>query len=155
MEIPKFKSLDLIVIAIAVLFLGGIGFAWYYYEQQNTNLVSKIGTQKHDLEEARKKIKLFEEFKKNSAALIAEKERLSSFIPNEEGQDRFIYELERLAQKCKLEVKSCILDKNPKKYKEFPQYVIYQWLVVFEGSYQDLLAFIDELPNANRFSAIF
>ena len=154
MNTNKFKPIDIILILTAILLLGGVGFAWYHYEQLNTELETKITSQKQELELIRKKMRLLEDLRKNFQSTAAEKDRLIAFIPNAEGQDQFILELERLSQKCQLTLKSCNLAPKPKIITLYPQYEIYQWTVVFEGSYQGLITFLDELPNSNRFVTV-
>ena len=64
MSTTKFKSPDIIMMLIAILLLGGVSFAWYHYEQLNTELTAKITSQEQELDRTQKKIKLLEDLKK-------------------------------------------------------------------------------------------
>ncbi len=151
---PKLKKPDIILLVVFLVINGLLSF-YFVKLHENLQLLTKQEEQKGpELKLLKKKIKKLPQIKEELALLKKEEAKLQEFIPNEEGQTAFIWQLEELAKKNNIELLNCGIKKGVKTYKIYPDYLIYQWELSFNSNYQELMSLLRDIPESDRSALI-
>ncbi|HEX3047647.1 MAG TPA: type 4a pilus biogenesis protein PilO [Bacillota bacterium] len=136
--------LILIILLIGV-FAGGVILHFV-----NRNLNATIKKKEQQLIQLQQAIKTYQRERSGKQVIKSEHKRLVGFIPSRENQEEFIWELGKLAQDNNLKIGNCLFDSKLLTLKKLPKYQALQCQVSITGSYQNLLGFIDSLPQIAR-----
>jgi Tfp pilus assembly protein PilO len=147
---PKLKRSDLIIMAVMVLIIIGIGYGIYSYSGQIARVTAERRAQETELAQIRSKVANFSKLQAEVAANEAEMQRLATYIPDQEGQANFITELSGLTLESGVQLKSCRASEQTTPFPDLPEYVVYQWEVTLESVYPQLLQFLETLPTEER-----
>lgn len=143
------KGLIVFIIIGIVILLSAIGGFIYLYNL--TSETAALRQQKDsELKIAVGKIERSPQIEEELAQLRAEEIRLDKFVPDKEGQDEFIWQLEELADQSKITIASCNIEKESKDYKDLTGFKVYQWNVKIRGDYKGLYNFLKILPESKR-----
>jgi Tfp pilus assembly protein PilO len=147
---PKLKKSDLIIIALMVLVIAGIGWGIHSYFVQIAQVSANRQTEEAKLATIRTKVANFSKLQAEVATNEAEMQRLATYIPDQEGQADFITELSRLIGGSGVKLKSCSAVEQATPFPDLPEYLVYQWNVTLESVYPQLLQFLETLPVEER-----
>jgi len=149
MQLKIGKNL-IVFIVVGLLILIGLSAGFVYLYNLNTQKVALRLQKENELNIAVAKINRLPKLKEEVSVLEAEEQRLIQFVPDKEGQAEFVWELQDLAEKSKITIVSCDIEKNFKKYQDNPEFKVYQWRVTISGRYSGLVDFLELLPRAKR-----
>ena len=149
MQLKIGKNLIVFIVAGSLVFVGLIA-GFIYLFNLNTEKADLRRQKENELKIAIEKINSLPKLKEEISILEAEEERLTQFVPDKEGQAEFVWELQELADKSKITIVSCDIEKESKKYQDNPEFKVYQWRVTISGRYQGLIEFLNLLPHAKR-----
>jgi Tfp pilus assembly protein PilO len=146
----KLKTVDLIIIALMVLVIAGIGYAIYHNAGQIARVGAERKSKEAELAQIRAKVANFSKLRAEVAANEAAMQQLATYIPDQEGQADFIAELSELIQGSGVQLKSCRASAEPTSFPGLPEYRVYQWDLTLTAVYPQLLKFLQTLPAEER-----
>lgn len=147
---PKSKTSDIVLGCIgALVLIVGLAGTYYYYNKNN-ELSIIANTKQMELKALQRKIKNYNEMQAKLTELEAEESRLANFIPTQEQQTEFIWELEEIASKTGTTITQCNIEKDVKVLAKHPQYHVYQWRLNVEGDFTNLDSFLKALMESRR-----
>lgn len=144
-----YNNVTLIVIAVLLLILG-IGSGMYFFSE-NTKVSNELNAKQSELTTIQTKLQSLPDLETEFQRLSGEIERLATYIPSKEGQAQFVKELQMLADKNQVILKSCTVSPDPLTITNLPKYSIYKWDVKLKCDYPNLLSLIKDITNASRF----
>ena len=97
---------------MGLLILIGLSAGFVYLYNLNTQKVALRLQKENELNIAVAKINRLPKLKEEVSVLEAEEQRLIQFVPDKEGQAEFVWELQDLAEKSKITIVSCDIEKN-------------------------------------------
>ncbi len=155
MSMTKKNNLSTIIfILVMVLCSGGVIAGGLYYLSKNNELNLKINQRQAEFMEMKRKIAMIPLLQEQSKTGVAEINRLHRFAPSREEQAAFVLELERIAQKCGVDILLCKMDDKIKNYKNLTTYQVYQWAVELNGDYQNIKRFLEAILESKRFMLV-
>lgn len=147
---PKLKRSDIIILAIMILVVGGLGFGVYHYLGQVAKATAQRQEKEQQLQAIKQKILRFAKLRDQVAENEAAMQRLADYIPGQEGQAEFIMELDELSRLSGVKLQNCSVNEQPVPFPNLPEYVIYQWTVSLKSDYAQLMKFLEVLPDGKR-----
>jgi Tfp pilus assembly protein PilO len=146
----KLKKSDLIIIAVMLLVIAGIGYGIYNYSGQIAQVSAQRRAKEAELARIRVKVANFSKLQTEVAANEGQMQRIATYIPDQEGQANFITELSGLTLGSGVKLKSCKAGETATPFPNLPEYLVYQWDVTLESVYPQLLQFLETLPTEER-----
>ncbi|HOP75724.1 MAG TPA: type 4a pilus biogenesis protein PilO [Bacillota bacterium] len=141
------------IIVVSVLLAGSIASGIYLYNE-NQKIMEEKSAKGRELEDLQRRLELIPDLESMNEELNNEKQKLSSYIPDKEGQANFVRELEKLASSCDVQILSCQSKSDVFHHKDLPQYPVYQWELNLESNYSGLSQFLKSLSDAKRFLVV-
>lgn len=151
---PNKKSSDIVLGCLAALIIcAGLAGSYYFY-RDNQQTRTAIELKQQEIKAIENKIRQYPSLLIKLDQLEAEEAQLVSFIPSQEQQKEFIWELEALAAQSGVAIVQCEIAKDIKKLANLPQYQVYQWKLTLRGNYAGLTRFLDNLPTRKRAAVV-
>lgn len=154
MNIAKKISLSTIVFIVSILLgSGGAIAGGIHYWTKNNELKLKINQRQAEFAEMQRKVALLPQLREQCKTGIEEINRLHRFAPSREEQAAFVWELERIARSCGLDILRCRMNET-KNYKALTTYQVYQWTVELNGDYYGIKKFLEAVLESKRFMMV-
>ncbi len=155
MNMTKKNNVSTIIfIIVTALISGGIIAGGVYYLTKDNELNIKINQRQSEFMQMKQKVAMLPLLREQSKTGIAEINRLHQFAPSREEQAAFVLELERMADKCKVNILLCKMDDKIKNFKNLATYQVYQWAVELSGEYHGIRRFLETILQSKRFMMV-
>jgi Tfp pilus assembly protein PilO len=147
---PKFKTIDIIIIVVMVIVIGCLGAGISYFSGLIAETVTQREAKEKQLESVKQRVATFQSLQDEVARNETDFNRLASYLPDREGQAEFIMELDQLHELSGVELKGCSIAETPRPFPDLANYLVYEWKVTYQSDYTQLIKLLEALPSQPR-----